>query len=270
MEVLIVSIFDILPLASKKKIFVSTNEKLFLIIFGLQRIPDANNRSDLKSTIVEQLLRFFEESTNGKDTNCLNAFFENLQSIFNVNLQNRELNDHILKLVNFLIGNRLGRNPLNVSLMLSICLKFLSNQDLQFRVDLIENMFEELQKNADGRIEYFYMFLNKLLKNENHRTITKHFIRTLRSTDILKMFVSNNMEKANPTTSDEMPFKRKKLDFTSTPLGKNSQSNEKCLEQSLEKMCFRISDLKANLKRPLTNVESSLTKKLIDNLQSML
>lgn len=264
MEILIASIFDILPLVSKKRIFESTPQEMFLCILGLQRIPESDKKYNLRSDIVKELLKFFDNNNKNKDQVDFKIFLQKLKIISNENINNIELNENILKLVNF----SLGRSNSSSYLLLRVCLKFLNNQRLQFREDLIENMFEKLQKNNDGRLEYFYSFIQILLCNETHKEITMNFIRSLNPNKISQIFIPTNISKENVDTG-VVNLKRIKLDFTSTPFGKES-SNEKLIEHSLEKMCSRTKELKANLKRPLTTTEHSLTMKLIENLQSIL
>lgn len=232
-------------------------------IFGLQRVPDSNKKSDLKDEVVKELVQFFDDSNRKMDYNRLNTFLQNLKIISNINLHNSELNDHILKFLNFAVG----RNDLSLFLRARVCLKFLIHQDPKFREDLIENMFEELNKNDDGRVEYFHIFMNRLLHSEVHGTITAKFIKSLKSDNISQIFVPKNIERGNPFGIN---FKKRKLDFTSTPLGKKPPLNEKFIENSLDKMCLQVNEMKADLKRPLTIAEQSLKKKLIENLQSML
>ncbi|KAL5281581.1 hypothetical protein ACFFRR_005130 [Megaselia abdita] len=266
-EILLVFIFDILPLATQKKIFESTGTKMFLCIFTLQRVPDSKGMTDLKTGIVHELIQYFGDNTQKWDKEGLNNFAENLKIVSNINLHNNELNDNILKLLSFLIGY----SSENISL-LRLCLKFLICQDPIFRADLVENMFEELRKKDNGLIQYFYIFIYNLLNSESHKTVTENFIKTLSSNYMLSIFIQRSKEKENGDPF-EMSFKRRRLDFTSTPLGKligGGRSDEKLIEHSLEKMCSDVSDLKASLKRPLTNVESRLTKKIIQNLQSIM
>lgn len=268
MDILIASIFDILPLVSRKRIFESTQNEIFLCILGLQRTPDSENRSNLKNNIVKELLKFFDSINKRKNQGDLKTFLQNLKIISNENVNNIELNEKVLKFVSF----SLRRSNPNSYILLRICLKFLSNQSLKFREDLIKNLFDELQKNNDGRIEYFYSFIQILLCSENHKEITENYIRSMNSNKISQIFIPNiNINKDN-SDPGVINFRKRKLDFmmcTSTPLGKKS-SNEKLFEHSLEKMCSEIKELKANLKRPLTTTEHSLAMKMIQNLQSML
>lgn len=267
LQILLKSIFDILPLVTKKKIFEATPEKQFLENLGVERAPDSHRKNEMKNLIVGELLKFFEESSTNK--NSLSDFLNNLRRIFSVNLKNHDLNDYILKLVSFLIGF-LAENHSNM-FPLRVCLKFLVCQDMKFRDDLVENMFQELKKNDFKDLQYFNILIYKLLNSNDHKIVTERFLKTLKFNNLTSIFVPILDEKENKDVI-EIAFKRRKLDFTSTPLGKGPSltSNGECIEQCLEKMCSQSTFIKANLKRPLTSAESNLTKKLIKNLQSIL
>lgn len=262
-EILLVSIFDVLPLVSKKKIFDSTPPQIFLCVFGLQKVPYSNRISDLQEIAVTNLSTFFDESYKKKNQNDIHKFAQDLKSVSNTNLHSSDLNNYILKLLNFIVG----RCDLNLFLRLRESLKFLMHQNLQFNVDLIENMFEKLKENNDGRIDFFYLFIQSLAHSESYKSCANNFIRTLSSNRNSQIFFVKTTDNADLVG---LNFKKRKLDFTSTPMVKDKLCDETLFEHSLEKMCLKINELKNNVNRQLTTNEQNLTLKLIKALQSML